>query len=163
MIIIPEVSTERRKYIPIGFLDSEAIPSNKALVVFDPPLWVFALLTSHMHMVWVKAVTGRLGNGLSYSAGICYNSFPLPTIGEKEIKQLESLSLDLLAARESYSGSSMSELYDPGNMPDDLAYAHHRLDVAVDSMYSKADFKSDEDRIRMLFKLYEKLTEAEHA
>ncbi len=163
MIIIPEVSTERRKYIPMGFLDNNAIPSNKALVIFDPQLWIFGLLTSLMHMVWVKSITGRLGNGLSYSAGICYNSFPLPTLGDQDKRRLEELSLEILAARETYSERSMSELYDPDEMPTELSHAHHRLDMAVDAMYAKGEFKSDEDRIRTLFKLYEKMTGVAHA
>ena len=163
MIIIPEVSTERRKYIPMGFLDNNAIPSNKALVIFDPQLWIFGLLTSLMHMVWVKSITGRLGNGLSYSAGICYNSFPLPTLGDQDKRRLEELSLEILAARETYSERSMSELYDPDEMPMELSHAHHRLDMAVDAMYAKGEFKSDEDRIRTLFKLYEKMTGVAHA
>lgn len=163
MIIIPEVSTERRKYIPIGFLDGNAIPSNKALVIFDPPLWVFGLINSRMHMVWVKAITGRLGNGLSYSAGVCYNSFPFPLLAEREKRQLQDLSLEILAAREAFSESSMSDLYDPDKMPEELSYAHHRLDVAVDAFYSKGQFKTDEDRIRMLFNLYEKMTGTQNA
>lgn len=158
MIIIPEVSTERRRYIPIGFLDNNSIPSNKALVIFDPDVWLFGILTSHMHMAWVKTVTGRLGNGLSYSAGICYNSFPLPNITEADKKRLTELSLEILAVREAYSERSMSDLYDPETMPDDLIQAHQQLDSAVEALYSKNGFKSDEERIRLLFKLYQKLT-----
>ncbi|WP_019406464.1 class I SAM-dependent DNA methyltransferase [Stutzerimonas stutzeri] len=161
MILIPEVSTERRDYIPIGFLGRDSIPTNKALVIFDASIYTFGLINSRIHMVWVKTVTGRLGNGISYSAGVCYNSFPWPEADIVQRKNIEHLAEDVLMVREGYPDKTMASLYDPEGMPDDLKFAHKKLDDAVDRLYRARPFRDDDERLEHLFARYAILAEQE--
>ena len=157
-IIIPSVSSERRKYIPIGFLEKNVVVSNAAHVIYDPPLYLLSILCSLMHMKWVFAVGGYLGSSIRYSSTLCYNSFPIPSLNENQKKTLENLTLELVDEREKYSDKTMSELYDSEKMPKSLINVHEKIDKAVDSIYKKEDFKSDQERLNYLFELYEKLT-----
>lgn len=155
-IIIPSVSSAKRRYIPIGFLDKDIVVSNAAHVIYDPPLHMLAILCSFMHMKWVFTVGGYLGPGIRYSSSLCYNTFPFPKISSSQKKDLENLSLKLIDVREKYSEKTMAELYDFEKMPSLLKKIHNEIDLKVDNMYTKRKFNSDEDRLRFLFELYEK-------
>lgn len=156
-IIVPSVSSERRKYIPIGFLEKNVVVSNAAHVIYDPPLYLLSILCSYMHMKWVFAVGGYLGSSIRYSSTLCYNSFPLPLLNNQQKKDLEDLTLELVDEREKFSEKTMSELYDVNKMPKSLVNIHEKIDITVDKMYNKQGFNSDEVRLSYLFELYENL------
>ena len=156
-IIIPSVSSEAREYIPIGFLTKDSVISNLALAIYNAKSWVFAVLTSKMHMAWVRAVGGRLGTGLRYSVEICYNTFPFPQISEKQQQLLNTYVLYILQERERFYEKSMAELYHPQKMPAGLRQAHHDLDIAIDLCYRSSPFLTNEERLEFLFKLYQEM------
>ena len=157
-IIIPRVSSERRKYIPMGFLDKGTVISDSAFAIYDASLWLFGILTSEMHMVWVRTVGGRLKTDYRYSAGLCYNTFPFPSISDTKKSEIEEAATNVLLARENYPEKTLADLYDPEKMPEDLREAHEELDAIVESCYPGAPFPNDEARLECLFKLYEKMT-----
>ena len=157
-IIIPRVSSERRKYIPMGFLDKGTVISDSAFAIYDASLWLFGILTSEMHMVWVRTVGGRLETRYRYSAGLCYNTFPFPSISDTKKSEIEEAATNVLLARENYPEKTLADLYDPEKMPEDLREAHEELDAIVESCYPGAPFLNDEVRLECLFKLYEKMT-----
>ena len=156
-LALPEVSSERREYLPIGWLEPPAIPSNKLLIVPDATLDIFALLISRMHMSWLKNIGGRLESRYQYSGGIVYNTFPMPVISETAKQRLSALAQSVLDTRSHHSETNLADLYDPNSMPSDLRRAHQTLDTAVDRLYRRAQFTSDRERVEHLFGLYEKL------
>ncbi len=160
-IIIPEVSSERRVYIPIGFLDDETVISNLAYSIPSANPLVFGIISSKMHMAWVRTVAGQLETRIRYSAGLCYNTFPIPKLTKDQIKNITMHVEEVLEEREKYSQKTMAQLYDPDKMPDGLREAHHNLDLAVDRIYRTKPFASDEERLEHLFKLYEEMTAKE--
>jgi len=160
-ILIPRVSSIRRKYIPTGFLDSNTIISDSAQAIYDPEIYVFAVINSNMHMVWVRAVAGRLKSDYRYSAVICYNTFPFPNITEIQKSELEKHVYNVLTERENNSEKTLAQLYDPEKMPNGLREVHHQLDLAVERCYRSKPFESDEERLEYLFKLYEQMIEEE--
>lgn len=160
-ILIPIVSSENRKYIPIGMLDKKAAVTSKAFVIFDSEPFVFCVLNSLMHIIWIKTVSGTRGTSISYSSQICYNTFPFPEINEAQKETLEEHVFKVLDAREQHSEKTMAQLYDPDKMPANLRQAHHEMDMAVEQCYRKQPFKSDEERLEYLFTLYEKMIAAE--
>lgn len=156
-LIVPRVSSERREYIPMGFLGPESIILDSAQAVYGAPMWLFGVLTSRMHMVWVRAVGGRLKTDYRYSAELCFNTFPFPEIDEELRKRLESASRQVIAAREEFLGQTMAELYDPEKMPVLLREAHERLDAIVDRCFQKKPFRNDEERLALLFERYQEM------
>lgn len=161
-IIVPRHSSETRKYIPMGFLGEDCVVADSALAIYDAPLWLFAVITSQMHMVWVRAVCGRLKTDYRYSAGLCYNTFPFPAISDRQKKELTFHAKQILKAREMFAEKTMADLYSPKKMPKELKEAHDALDVAVEQCYRKRPFESDEKRLEFLFKAYEKMTAGQH-
>jgi hypothetical protein len=159
-IIIPRVSSESRQYIPMGFLDPGIVVSDSAFAIYDAPIWLFGLLTSRIHMVWVRTVGGKLKTDYRYSAGLCYNPYPFPKLSPTQKAAIEDAATDILITREPYltMGKTLADLYDPEKMPADLKQAHERLDDIVESCYPGYPFSSDEARLECLFKLYEKMT-----
>lgn len=158
-IIIPSVSSERRKYIPIGFMPSNIIASNLCLIIPNAKLFHFGLLTSEMHMTWVRNLCGRLKSDYRYSNSIVYNNYPWPeNPSEKQIKTIEEKAQNVLDIRASFPNSSLADLYNPLTMPPALVKAHNELDKAVDAAYSKQAFTSEAKRMEFLFELYEKYT-----
>lgn len=157
-ILIPSVSSERREYIPIGYVDKDTVILNSAFAIYDAELWLFALLTSKMHNLWVRAVGGRLKTDYRYSATLCYNTFPFPKLTNAQKEELEGLAQEILDIRSEYFTLTLGEMYNPETMPDDLREAHHQLDLAVERLYRAEPFTSDEERIEHLFKLYAKMT-----
>ena len=156
-LVVPEVSSERRDYIPIGWLEPPVIPSNKIRVLSNATLWQFGLLTSAMHMAWVRNIGGRLKSDFSYGIGIIYNTFPLPKVSAERLQRLEPYADDVLAARATYPDATLADLYDPDMMPVNLRNAHRDLDRAVDRLYRRSPFSSDRERVEHLLSLYEKM------
>lgn len=159
-ILIPSVSSEYRDYIPMGYLNDGTISTNLCMVIGTHDVSLFGILTSRIHMDWVRAVGGRLKTDYRYSAGLCYNTFPFPKLTEAKKKEIEEAAEDVLLTREDYPGSTLADLYDPDRMPEPLREAHHRLDDVVESCYPGYPFANDEARLECLFKLYEKMTKA---
>lgn len=158
-IIIPSVSSERRKYIPMGFMPSNVITSNLCLIIPNAQLFHFGILTSQMHMVWIKTVCGRLKSDFRYSNTIVYNNFPwIENPTEKQKQAIEDKAQKVLDVRAQFPDSSLADLYDPLTMPPALVKAHNDLDKAVDLAYRSQPFTSEANRMEFLFGLYEKYT-----
>jgi hypothetical protein len=158
-LIIPKVSSERRKYIPIGFLDGQTLSSDLLFVILKANLYFLGILTSGMHMTWVKYVCGRLKSDYRYSKDIVYNNYPFPQdVSDKHKQTVEKYAQGVLDARAKYPDSSLADLYNPLTMPPELLKAHHKLDKAVDLCYRPQPFTSELNRIEYLFEQYEKLT-----
>ena len=156
-LVIPEVSSERRDYVPIGWLKSPTIPSNLVRVVLDADLWHFGILTSAMHMAWLRQIGGRLESRYRYSIGIVYNPFPWPGATDQQRVKVRSLAQGVLDARKQFPNANLADLYDTDAMPPQLRKAHRLLDDAVDKLYRGASFAGDRDRAEHLFGLYEGL------
>lgn len=160
-ILIPQTGSEKRDYLPIGFLKSGCIISNGARIIYNAEPWLFALLSSKIHITWVKAVAGRLKMDMQYSNTLCYNTFPVPDLSEKQKETITTHVLNVLEERENHSEKTMAELYDPRKMPKGLREAHEGLDQAIERCYRQKPFASDEERLEYLFKLYEEMTRNE--
>lgn len=157
-IFVPSVSSERREYIPIGFLDSENIIVAPNFAIYDAQPWVFGLLHSKMHMIWVKVIGGKLKTDYRYSAKLCYNTFPFPDITNKQKEILSQYVFQILDERAKYPQKTMAWLYNPETMPNSLRDAHKELDDAIDRVYRLSPFQNSSDRLEYLFKLYEEMT-----
>lgn len=159
-LLVPGVSSENRKYIPIGFLSKDIIASDLARTIPDANLFLFGVLTSGMHMVWVQNVCGRLKSDYRYSNKIVYNNYPWPeNPTAKQIKTVEEKAQKVLDVRKEFPDSSLADLYDPLTMPPALVKAHQELDKAVDLCYRPQPFPNETKRIEFLFELYEKYTQ----
>lgn len=158
-LAIPEVSSERRKYIPIGFLKSNVIASNKLQMIPDANNYLFGVLTSEMHMTWMRYTCGRLESRFSYSNSLVYNNYPWPKEpSEKNKQNVESKAQKVLDVRAEFPTSSLADLYDPLTMPPKLVKAHQELDKAVDLCYRPQPYTSETARIEYLFDLYSEYT-----
>ncbi len=157
-ILVPRVSSERREYIPVGYVDEDTVISDSALAVYAAAPWVFGILSSRMHMAWVKAVGGRMKTDYRYSADLCYNTFPLRNLTEAEQNRVTEAAYGVLDARDKHLGASPADLYDPDKMPDNLRAAHDQLDAIVDRLYRPSGFANDEERLECLFALYRDMT-----
>ena len=155
-LVIPQVSSERREYVPIGWLEPPIIPSDKLRLFPNATLADFALLTSTIHMAWMRTVTGRMKSDYMYSVGVVYNTFPTPPEGP-DMSKLEPLAQAVLDARAAHPSATLAELYDPDLMPPNLRRAHQALDRAVDRLYRPGGFASERERVEHLFMLYEKI------
>ena len=161
-LVIPEVSSERRRYIPIGFESPETLCSNLVKIAAGAELFHFGVLSSLMHNAWMRVVAGRLKSDYRYSTGIVYNNFPWPELPEADDPKraaklrgaIEKAAQAVLDARAQYPGESLAALYDPLTMPVPLLKAHQALDKAVDAAYGKSGFKSEAERVAFLFDLY---------
>lgn len=160
-ILVPRHSSERRTYIPIGYLGPETIIGDSASAIYGAAPWVFGLLTSATHMAWTRAVGGQLETRIRFSNTIVYNNFPVPPLTDEVRGQLTVAALRVLDVREYHCERTLAELYDPDLMPDDLRQAHAEVDALVDSIYSKRGYETDEQRLSDLFALYEAMTAAE--
>ncbi|VEI13887.1 Uncharacterised protein [Trueperella bialowiezensis] len=160
-IIVPRVSSERRDYIPMGYLGPETVISDAAFAVYDAEPWLFAILTSRMHMAWTRAVGGQLETRLRYSNTIVYNNFPVPELTDEDKEKLDEAAFRVLDVREYHSEKTLAELYDPDLMPENLRDAHERVDALVDGIYRKKPFETDEERLALLFEMYQEMSQAE--
>jgi hypothetical protein len=157
-LVIPKVSSERRRYIPIGFLQPETLVSDLCFVVRDATLFHFGILSSTMHMAWVRQVCGRLKSDYRYSGKLVYNNFPWPTAcSERQEALIRQEAQTVLDARLQFPNASLANLYDPLTMPPPLSKAHAALDRAVDACYRPKAFASDRERVEFLFTSYETL------
>lgn len=158
-IAVPEVSSENRKYIPIGFLDSSVIPTNLLQIIPNGKIYHFGILTSSMHMSWVRYVCGRLESRFRYSNSIVYNNYPWPeNPTAKQKDAVEKAAQEVLDTRAQFPNSTLADLYDPNTMPPALVKAHQALDKAVDLCYRPQPFPNETKRIEFLFELYDKYT-----
>lgn len=162
-IMVPSNSSGLRRYIPIGYVGPETVVSNTGFAISEASPWLFALLTSAMHMAWVNAVCGRRRINYNYSNTIVYNNFPVPPLTDAMKERLTFAALRLLDVREYHCEKTLADLYDPDLMPDDLREAHAAVDALVDSIYSKRGYETDEQRLSDLFAMYEAMTAAEAA
>ena len=156
-ILVPGTSSERRLYIPMGIVSKDIILSNSTQVVYDANTFIFGVLSTRIHVIWVATIGGKLETRYRYT-NLCYNSFPFPQISAEKKQEIESAAEEVLITREYYPEKTLAELYDPDKMPDDLREAHAKLDDIVESCYPGYPFASDEARLECLFKLYEKMT-----
>ena len=157
-LLIPAVSSEKREYIPMGFIDCSNISSDANLIIPHATLYHFGVLTSRMHMAWMRATAGRLKSDYRYSKDVVYNNFPFPNASKAQEEAITQKAEAVLEARAKYPDSSLADLYDPLTMPKELAKAHKELDLAVDKLYRKTPFKDDTERVAFLFELYKQLT-----
>lgn len=155
-ILVPRHSSERREYIPFGYIDEDSVIVDSAFAIYDANKWLFALLTSKMHNLWVRAVGGSLETRIRYSATLCYNTFPFPKLTTTVKEELERLAQNILNIRDENFDMTLGEMYNPETMPEELREAHHQLDLAVERIYRPEPFTSDEERLEHLFKLYAK-------
>ncbi|MDO4768901.1 MAG: N-6 DNA methylase [Brachymonas sp.] len=157
-LVVPSVSSERRHFIPIGFLGPNEIVSNLCLAAYDVDQYHFGMLCSTMHNAWMRTVAGRLKSDYRYSAKIVYNNYPWPQQAtDKQRMAIAAAAQSVLDARALYPGATLADLYDPLTMPAELAKAHAALDKAVDAAYSYKGGKDDASRVAFLFKLYQQL------
>ena len=157
-VIIPIVSSERRDYIPMGYLSNSAIVSNAAFAVYDAEPYLFALLNSKMHMAWIRTVCGKLKTDYRYSSTLGYNTFPCPPLTSQQKEKLNQSARNILFARANHPELTLADMYDPNKMPEDLRQAHEENDILVDKLYRSTPFQTDEARLATLFKLYEEMT-----
>ena len=160
-IVTPTTSSERREYIPAGFLTSNTIIANATNAIYNAEPWVFGIISSKIHMTWIKAVAGRLKTDYRYSSALVYNTFPFPNISKKQKDEITEFVFGILDEREKHSQKTLAQLYDPDKMPEGLRKAHHALDIAIEKCYRAKPFESDEERLEYLFKMYEEMTDKE--
>jgi type I restriction-modification system DNA methylase subunit len=156
-LVIPRVSSSRREYIPIGFLDNSFIISDSAQAIYDSEPYVFSVISSKTHMLWVRLTSGKLRGDIRYLSALTYNTFPFPKISHSQKDELTQCVFRILEERENHSEKTLAQLYDPDKMPEGLREAHRLNDLAVERCYRSKPFESDEERLEYLFKLYEKM------
>jgi hypothetical protein len=156
-LVIPEVSSENRKYLQIGFYGKDIIINSTNYVIYDCEPWVFGVVSSKMHNLWIRTVSGALETRIRYSPRLGYNTFPFPAISDVQKIDITKRVLAVIAARELYTGMTYAEWYDPNKMPGELRFAHSLLDSVIESCYRQTPFVSDQDRLASLFELYNKL------
>jgi|LSQX01.2.fsa_nt_gb hypothetical protein len=156
-LVVPEVSSEQREYFQIDFKYKDTIIESTNYVVYDCEPWVFGIVASKMHNLWIRSVCGALETRIRYSPRLGYNTFPFPDINETQKKEITERVLAIISARELYADMTLAKLYNANEMPDELRYAHYLLDRVIDRCYRSAEFVSDGDRLDFLFELYSKL------
>ena len=156
-LCIPKVSSERREYVPIGWLEPPTVPSDLVFVLRGADLWHFGILTSRMHMAWLRYIGGRLKSDYRYSIGIAYNPFPWPVATDAQCAKVRGLAQAVLDVRAKFPNATLADLYDADTMKPELRKAHHALDTAVERLYRSTPFQGDRDRVEHLFAQYEKL------
>lgn len=160
-ILVPGVTSERRRYAPVGFFEHTTVATHLVQIIPNGTLYDFAILSTQMHMDWLRLVGGRLESRYRYSATIVYNTFPWPEAGERQRKAIEVLGREVILTRADYPGHTMAQLYDPDKMPTDLLEAHQALDRAVEKLYRDRPFRTTAERQEYLLARYETLIEAE--
>ena len=157
-IVVPEVSSERRRYVPMGFMSPEVLCSNLVKIIPDASLFHFGVLTSNVHMAWMRAVCGRLKSDYRYSKDVVYNNFPWPTPTEAQIQKIEETAQGILDARAKYPNCSLADLYDELAMPGDLRTAHQKNDRAVMQAYGFwGKLNTEAECVAELMKMYQSL------
>jgi hypothetical protein len=158
-LLIPKYSSWRRQYIPMGWIEPDVLVSDLAFVVPDATMFHFGILSSAMHMAWVRTVCGRIKSDYRYSKKLVYNNFPWPPdVAAAERKRVEEAAGSVLAARAQFPDATLSDLYDPLTMPRELHRAHEKLSRSVDRLYRRAPFGNDRERMEHLFGMWERLS-----
>ncbi|KXV61624.1 lactate dehydrogenase [Acetobacter senegalensis] len=157
-LIVPSITSENREYLPVGLVNNDTIVSNKAAVIYAPPLWTLSIVASRLHTQWIGAVCVRMRSDFSYSNTIGWNTFPVPTLTEKNKADLTRCAEDILLAREAHFPATIADLYDPEKMPADLREVHERNDEVLERIYIGRRFRNDTERLEKLFDLYSKIT-----
>jgi hypothetical protein len=157
-ILVPQVSSERREYLPVGFLDSQLIITHLAHAIYDPTLFDFSVLSSKLHLVWVATICGKLETRLRYASNLGWNTFPVPSLTDQNKADLTRCAEDILLAREAHFPATIAELYDPEKMPANLREAHEQNDETLERIYIGRRFKNDTERLEKLFELYTEMT-----
>ncbi|MDE8343937.1 MAG: lactate dehydrogenase, partial [Acidocella sp.] len=157
-IALPCVSSESRDYLPVGLLNDQSTVTNLAFALYDAPLWNMALIASRLHLVWIATVCGKLETRYRYSNTLGWNTFPVPTLTEKNKADLTRCAEDILLAREAHFPATIADLYDPDAMPENLRAAHERNDEVLERIYIGRRFKNDTERLEKLFALYTEMT-----
>ena len=160
-ILVPRHSSERREYIPVGFYNHKTVIADSALAIYNCKPWLFSLVSSKIHIIWVRAIGGKLKTDFRYSGKLCYNTFPFLNISKQRKEELTQCALKIIDERLKHSEKTLAELYDPDKMPEGLREAHHQNDLAVERCYRSNPFSSDEERLEYLFKLYETMIQKE--
>lgn len=156
-LIVPSITSENREYLPVGIVDADTVVSNKAAVIYDPPLWTLSIVASRLHTQWIGTVCVRMRTDFSYSNTLGWNTFPVPTLTEKNRVDLTRCAEDILLAREACFPATIADLYDPDTMPSDLREAHERNDEVLERIYIGRRFRNDTERLEKLFELYTKM------
>jgi hypothetical protein len=159
-ILVPRHSSERRLYVPMGFLSYEVVCSDANLFIPNGTSYEFGILSSLLHNDWMRLTAGRIKSDYRYTASVVYNPFPWPEVTDNQRKEIEELAEEVLLTRAEFPGRTMAELYDPDKMPTELLAAHQILDTAVDKLYRKRPFKDSAERLSCLLERYEKLVES---
>ena len=162
-IITPRVSSENRPYLPVGLVEDEAIIGDRNFALYGVPLWHLAIIASRLHWVWIATVCVRMRTNFSYSNTLGWNTFPVPTLTDKNKADLTRCAEDILLAREAHFPATIANLYDPDAMPRDLRDAHERNDEVLERILVGRRFNNDTERLEKLFELYSKLTAAQEA
>ena len=155
-IVVPKVTSESRQYLPVGLLSCHSIVSDNAFALYDSPLWNMALIASRLHLVWIATVCGKLKTDFRYSNTLGWNTFPVPSLTEKNKADLTRCAEDILLAREAHFPATIADLYDPEVMPENLRIAHDQNDEVLERIYIGRRFKNDTERLEKLFDLYSK-------
>ena len=161
LIVIPASSSENREYLPMGFLPKGTIVNNSTQAIYYSLPFHLGIISSRMHMVWMRTVAGRLKSDYRYSSSIVYNTFPFPPISEQHQQKITQCVFRKLEEREKHSEKTLAQLYDPDKMPDGLWEAHRANDEVIERCYRARPFESDEERLEYLFRLYEKMISEE--
>jgi len=156
-ILVPGVSSENRPYLPCDYLTADFIASNKCFTLYDTPLWNMALIASRLHWVWIGTVCVRMRTDFSYSNTLGWNTFPVPTLTDKNKADLTRCAEGILLAREAHFPATIADLYDPENMPSNLREAHEHNDEVLERIYIGRRFRNDTERLEKLFELYPKM------
>jgi hypothetical protein len=157
-IVVPKVSTSSRRYMPCVLCDDNTIVSDLARVIYDSELWSLSIISSRLHLVWIGAVCGRFRTGFRYSQTLGWNTFPVPTLTDKNKTDLTRCAEDILLAREVHYPATIADLYDPETMPANLREAHERNDETIERIYIGRRFRNDTERLEKMFELYTKMT-----
>jgi hypothetical protein len=163
VIVAPRVSSEERPYLPVGVMSNFAVIGDRNFALYDAPLWNMALIASRLHWVWIGTVCVRLEMRFSYSNTLGWNTFPVPTLTEKNKADLTRCAEDILIAREALFPATIADLYDPDNMPANLRAAHERNDEVLERIYIGRRFRNDTERLEKLFDLYAKMVKSPSA
>lgn len=162
-IVVAKVSSESREYLPAGLVTADTIASDLAFALYDAPVWNLALIVSRLHLVWIATVCGKLETRYRYSNTLGWNTFPVPLLTEQNKVDLTRCAENILLAREAHFPATIADLYDPGEMPENLRHAHERNDEVLERIYIGRRFKNDTERLEKLFELYTKMTATERA
>jgi hypothetical protein len=157
-MIVPRHTSENRDYLPVGLLPVGTVLADSALGIFNAPLWCLSLIASSLHRTWIATVCGRIKTDFRYSSTLGWNTFPVPTLTEKNKADLTACAEDILLAREAHFPATIADLYDPEKMPENLRQAHDRNDETLERIYIGRRFKNDTERLEKLFEMYTKMT-----